>query len=216
MSERKSYQVNEVFCSMQGEGLRKGTLNVFVRFSGCNLQCRRDGPEGFDCDTEFESGRRFSRDELVAFAAMLWERETGRSPVKDPHAWVILTGGEPTLQITEGLLRAFSAAGFMVAVETNGTNPLLPLVDWVCCSPKSAAHTIRIDRADEVRVVRHEGQGVPVLPEALRSASYRFVSPAFGADGEPEPGAMATCARIVREDPSWRLSVQDHKRWRVR
>lgn len=201
------YQVNEIFTSLQGEGARAGTVNTFVRFSGCNLRCRSDGPEGFDCDTEFTSGVRLSSSGLVARARESWDKETNSAR---ENQWVILTGGEPALQVDASLVDMFHEDGFFVAIETNGTQALPPNLDWVSCSPKTADHTIRVERANEVRVVRHAGQGVPKT--SVRADHY-FLSPAFGPADRPEPGALATCVSLCKENPRWRLSVQQHKLW---
>lgn len=211
MSGRKAYRVNEIFTSLQGEGVRAGTVNTFVRFTGCNLECRADGPEGFDCDTEFTSGRFMTLEQLVAAAGESWDRATAHHNARA----CILTGGEPMLQVDSALVDALREAGFFVAVETNGTQEIKDGVEfnWISCSPKSADHTIRIRRADEVRIVRHSGQGVPKPPVA---AEHLCLSPAFGANGEPEPGALETCIELCKLDPTWRLSVQQHKSWRVR
>jgi 7-carboxy-7-deazaguanine synthase len=211
VSGRGAYRVNEIFTSLQGEGQRVGSVNTFVRFAGCNLQCSRDGPEGFDCDTEFTSGRWLTLEQLVAAATASWDRATS----SHERRACILTGGEPMLQVDAALVDALHEARFFVAVETNGTQLLKPgvAVDWVSCSPKTADHTIRIERADEVRVVRHDGQGEPRSPVP---ADHLFLSPAFGADGQPEPGALRTCVELCKSNPRWRLSVQQHKSWGVR
>lgn len=223
----KSYRINEVFYSLQGEGVRAGTANVFVRFSGCNLTCTRDGEAGFDCDTEFTSGRTFTAEELLAEAMRVGG--TCRS--------VIFTGGEPMLHLDDELLRAFkrlaSAPGnasgrtpldgiWHIAVETNGTLDLPSNgIDWVCVSPKSAEHTLRVKRASEVKYVRHAGQGIP---RPTIEADHYLISPAFetliGPSGQPVfrplPDALAWCIQLVKENPKWRLSVQQHKTWGVR
>src|SRR6185295_6932570 len=114
------YRVNEIFYSLQGEGVRAGTPNLFLRFSRCNLECRVE-THGFDCDTEFESGRWMTLEEIAAELRQL-------SPDCD---WVILTGGEPALQTDAELIDGLHAAGFKLAIETNGSLELLPGIDWI-------------------------------------------------------------------------------------
>lgn len=199
--------VNEVFTSVQGEGVRAGTANVFVRFSGCNLRCDLlpgpRSPGGFACDTEFASGRKLSQEELLAWI----EQEAG------PVRWAILTGGEPLLQVTPEFVQALHDRQFKVAVETNGTvDPTGLGLDFVACSPKVAEHCVKVQTCDELRYVRAWGQG---LPAPAAEAAYRFISPAF--DGlELNQRHLDWCIQLVKENPSWRLSVQAHKFLRVR
>ena len=202
-----TYRVNEVFYSVQGEGMRAGQASVFVRFTGCNLRCRmeeaEDSPGGFDCDTEFASGISMDAAALVLAAVALVDRPT----------WVVFTGGEPALQLDAGLVDAFHRAGFRCAIETNGTRDVSPLgLDWVTVSPKVAEHAIRQLTATEVKYVRGHGQGIP---KTVVAAEHQLISPAF--DGQhPDPQAVAWCVQLVKEHPEWRLSVQLHKAWTVR
>ena len=108
--------------------MRAGTPALFLRFSRCNLDCSL-ATHGFDCDTEFESGRWMEIPEIVAELRAL----------SSDCTWVILTGGEPALQIDPPLLDALHSAGLRLAVETNGTLPLPPGLDWITVSPKVAA-----------------------------------------------------------------------------
>lgn len=215
---RSSYRINEIFMSIQGEGVRAGTANVFVRFSGCNLRCRLEpgdlSPGGFDCDTEFESGRDMTAEEIVAEVLRLYP-DQGEAAAPTWRAAVVLTGGEPGLQVDEGLLLALRGAHVYVAVETNGSRawPWFPeLVNWLCVSPKVAEHALRVDRASEVKYVRHAGQGIP---RPRIKAEHYLLSPAATPDGIDQK-ALAWCIRLVRENPMWRLSVQQHKAWAVR
>jgi 7-carboxy-7-deazaguanine synthase len=209
----KHYTVNEVFYSVQGEGMRAGTANVFVRFSGCNLTCSKSGEAGFDCDTEFSSGMRYTVEELM--------RAVMKADEGAMCGWVILTGGEPGLQADEQLVRMLHGAGFKVAIETNGTVELPAGLDWVCVSPKSAEHTLRVSSANEVKYVRHSGQGIP---KPVVQAEHKLLSPAYASfiaeDGsvhhKPHAGALAWCVELVKKHPDWRLSVQQHKTWGVR
>lgn len=197
----KAYQVNEIFYSLQGEGVRAGTPNLFLRLSRCNLECRVE-THGFDCDTEFESGRRLSLEEIVAEMRQLSER----------CDWVILTGGEPALQVDAELIDGLHAAGYKLAIETNGSVELPPGIDWITVSPKVAEHAIRQRVANEVKYVRGHGQG---LPRTVVKADHYLISPAFDGD-QLDPRALDWCIRLCRDNPPWRLSVQQHKLWKVR
>lgn len=205
------YSVNEVFYSVQGEGERAGSANVFVRLSGCNLRCDIEAgersPGGFACDTEFVSGRALSG------AALLNEVERVVGKVRQ-RPGVIFTGGEPALQLKPDLVANLKAHGYApICIETNGTVDVEPLgLDWVSCSPKVAEHALKLRRADELRYVRHYGQGVP---QPSIAAAHHFLSPAFDGD-QLDPQTLRWCIELVKQNPTWRLSVQQHKVWRVR
>jgi organic radical activating enzyme len=201
------YLVNEVFYSVQGEGARCGEPSVFVRLSRCNMRCAMEpgerSPGGFDCDTEFESGRWLTAGEVVAECMA----------VAGPCRWVVLTGGEPLLQADPALLAHLHDAGFLVAAETNGSLPTEGLaLDWVTVSPKVAEHAVRARKADEVKYVRGHGQA---LPATTVEALHRFIQPA--SQGQLiDPRAVAWCVELVKQDPSWRVLPQLHKSWGVR
>lgn len=195
------YFVNEIFYSIQGEGVRGGTPNLFVRFSGCNQKCRKE-THGFDCDTEFVSGREMSMKEIMERLKQLSQRAE----------WVILTGGEPALQITSDLIQKLHKNGFKIAIETNGSVKLPTGIDWITVSPKVAEHAIRQLTAHEVKYVRHYGQGIP---KTRIKADYYLISPAFSGDNLNDED-LGWCIRLVQENPKWRLSVQQHKFWGVR
>ncbi len=195
------YRVNEIFYSLQGEGVRAGTPNLFLRFSRCNLECRVE-THGFDCDTEFESGRSMTIPEIVAEMRSL----------SAECRWVILTGGEPALQVDLELIGFLHAEGYSLAIETNGSVELPAGIDWITVSPKVAEHAIRQRQADEVKYVRGYGQGIP---KTAVSAEHYVISPAF--DGaEVDRRTLDWCIRLCRDNPPWRLSVQQHKLWSVR
>ncbi len=197
----ESYVINEWFYSLQGEGIRAGTANLFLRFSGCNETCKLE-THGFDCDTEFVSGRRLSAEEILAEL-----RETA------PNCnWIILTGGEPALQIDDHLIAVLKGAGYNLAIETNGSIELPEGLDWITVSPKVAEHAVRQRTANEVKYVRGYGQGIP---KSSVEAPYKLLSPA-SAGSEIDSRALAWCVQLVRENPEWRLSCQQHKYWNVR
>lgn len=193
----KRYLVNEVFSSIQGEGVRAGTAATFVRFAKCNLSCNV-ADHGFDCDTDFERGDWWDHDHLVADVS------------SRPARWVILTGGEPALQINRELVDSLHDHDLRVAIETNGTRGLPDNLDWVCVSPKPGT-ALAVRWADEAKYVLAAGQE----PDGRVDATTRLVSPAFKGD-DVDPAAVAWCVGWVLTHPEWRLSCQQHKWWGVR
>lgn len=190
-----------MFYSLQGEGARAGSANVFVRFSGCNLRCHKVS-HGFDCDTDFTSGEDITGQQLLAKA-----RDLGG----DCRS-VIFTGGEPALQLDGELVRMFKFDGWYTAIETNGTHVVPGNLDWVCCSPKPPDDRLVILFCSEVKYVRAYGQP---LPEHHPGAPHLFVSPAHESADLPERN-LQWCINLVKDNPLWRLSVQQHKQWHVR
>ncbi len=197
----KTYRVNEMFYSLQGEGVRAGTANLFLRFQGCNLRCAAQ-THGFDCDTEFVSGKRWTAVAMVAYLRELAPQ----------CSWIVLTGGEPGQQVDAPLVEYLHEQGYRLAVETNGTVELPPGIDWITVSPKVAEHCVRQRVAHEVKYVRAHGQGIP---RTVVKADHYLISPAF--DGSHlDARTLEWCLRLVRDHPPWRLSVQQHKLWNVR
>ena len=204
------YAVKEIYYTLQGEGANAGRPAVFVRFSGCNLWSGRaaDRGRGADCsawcDTDFvgtdgPAGGRYTAAGLVAAARRLW-----------PAAWVrpfaVCTGGEPLLQLDAPLLGELHAAGFEVAVETNGTRPVPAGVDWVCVSPKGGSDLV-VRAGDELKLAFPQAG---LDPERLAELDFRhhFLQPIDGpAQAEHTRAAVAYCLA----HPQWRLSVQTHK-----
>lgn len=197
-----NYYVNDIFYTLQGEGVRAGTPAVFLRFQGCNLKCNIEAgplsPGGFACDTEFNSGRAMGSQEVVD--AVVAAAGTCR--------WVVMTGGEPGLQVDRRLVEMLHEAGFKLAIETNGTRPVDKLgLDWVTLSPKVAEHAVVVEKADEVKYVRAYGQGIP-RPQA--KADHHLISPAFHG-GTLDQRTLDWCVRLCLENPKWRLSLQLHQ-----
>lgn len=202
----KTYMVNEIFYSLQGEGVRAGTPNVFVRFTGCNMRCEMEAgeksPGGFDCDTEFESGRKLSAQEILQEAT-----EIGHGCNN-----VIFTGGEPALQVDGELTQTFIP--WYKSIETNGSVLLNEdtTFQWITVSPKVAEHAIRQKTAHEVKYVRGYGQAVP---KTVVTADNYLISPAFDGNNL-DRRTLDWCVNLVRENPQWRLSLQQHKQMMVR
>jgi organic radical activating enzyme len=204
---QNTYHINDIFYSLQGEGMRAGTANLFLRFAGCNLACDLDpgtrSPGGFACDTEFVSQVSLTIQDILARFQELAPSAT----------WVICTGGEPGLQLDQTLIDACHTAGYRVAIETNGTVSLDALgLDWICVSPKVAEHALKQFSADEVKYVRNYGQGIP---KPAITASHYLISPAFHGD-TLDTKTLRWCIQLVLENPPWRLSMQAHKLWSIR
>ena len=198
--------VNDIFYSLQGEGVRAGTPNVFVRLSGCNLQCSGtvvDQAYQPLCDTEFVSQRPMGYSAIVARCKQL-------SP---DCRWMILTGGEPTLQVHRGVADYFHDAGYLLAIETNGTQNVDHLgLDWICVSPKVAEHALKQRTAHEVKYVRAYGQGIP---KTQVEADHYVLSPAWNGD-HLDKETLTWCLQLARDNPPWRVSMQLHKLWAIR
>jgi len=186
--------INEIFYSLQGEGIRAGTPNIFIRLSGCNLECKF-------CDTEFISGKEFNVEEILDYIS--------KFNCKD----IIWTGGEPTLQLNESTIQYFKDAGYFQAIETNGSNPIPKGIDFISCSPKVAEHVLRkkVKWVNELRYVRNSFQSIP---QPQIPADYYFLSPEFDGD-KMNYQSLNNCIKLIKENPSWRLSIQQHKIWKV-
>ena len=190
-------RVNEIFYSLQGEGYHSGTPAVFVRLSGCNLQCPF-------CDTQHGAGTEMSEEEIVDAVKCY------------PAKHVVITGGEPSLQLTESLVDTLHAAGRFVAVETNGTRVLPANVDWVTLSPKSAyvdGADVVLTCADEVKVV-YDGQHDPaaqIAPLAFRLPPFLFLQPCDTGEAEKNRQITAAAVEYIKQHPEWRLSLQINK-----
>ena len=187
-------RVNEIFFSLQGEGFHTGTPAVFIRLSGCNLRCPF-------CDTDFEAYREMTEDEICSEV---------RNVSGGMGAFVVITGGEPSLQLTDTLIDRLHEDGCYVAVETNGTHCLPDNVDWVTLSPKSdfvseKAAVPVVSDVDEVKLV-YTGQDVEAWRLRTHALHY-FLQPC------EQGGKMNTDATVayILQHPWWRLSLQTHK-----
>jgi 7-carboxy-7-deazaguanine synthase len=207
------YAVKEIFYTLQGEGRNAGRAAVFCRFAGCNLWSGREADRAEAvctfCDTDFVGtdgtlgGRYPDADALAGAIAETWAGGEGAR-------LVVLTGGEPLLQVDEALLAALKARRFEVAVETNGTIEPPPGIDWLCVSPK--ALPLAVTAGDELKLVY---PNLRVAPEAVEGFAFDhfLLQPLDGPDlAESTAATIAYCLA----HPRWRLSLQTHKQVGIR
>jgi len=204
-----TYAVKEAFLTLQGEGVQAGRRAVFLRFAGCNLWSgrevdRRKAVCQF-CDTDFvgtdgSGGGKFADAEaLAAHVAALWGGESVRR-------LVVVTGGEPMLQLDPALVGALHDEQFQIAVESNGTIAATPGIDWLCISPKAGSDVVQRS-GDELKLVWPQAGIDPVALEQWDFAHF-LVQPMDCADRD---AAMAVAIALAMERPKWRLTLQAHK-----
>lgn len=204
------YAVKEIFYTLQGEGANAGRPAVFCRFAGCNLwsgrEQDRDKATCRFCDTDFvgtdgEGGAKFASAAELAVAC--------RRAAGDAYAaglLVVLTGGEPMLQVDDALVDALHAEGFQIAMETNGTLAVPAAIDWICVSPKAGAPLVQRS-GSELKLVYPQPD---LMPEAVADLPFavRYLQPMDGPDRDANTAlAVAYC----KAHPAWRLSLQTHK-----
>lgn len=209
------YAVKEIFYTLQGEGANAGRPAVFCRFAGCNLWSGREGDRSTAtctfCDTDFVGvdgpggGRFAAAEELAAACAAVADAVGGE---RCSGLLVVLTGGEPMLQVDDPLISALHAHGFEIAIETNGTLPVVEGIDWICVSPKAGADLVQ-QSGDELKLVYPQAG---LMPEQLLALGLRFklryLQPMDGPhQAENTTAAVAYC----KAHPEWRLSLQTHK-----
>ncbi len=204
-----TYAVKEIFYTLQGEGANAGRPAVFCRFAGCNLWSGREEDRAAAvcrfCDTDFvgtdgENGGKFKdAAELVARIASLW-------PAGEAHRFVVCTGGEPMLQLDAPLVDALHAAGFEIAIETNGSLPVLESIDWICVSPKADAPLV-VTKGDELKVVVPQ-DNQRLAEYAKLDFSHFLVQP---MDGPARDFNTKLAIDWCKRHPQWRLSMQTHK-----
>jgi 7-carboxy-7-deazaguanine synthase len=205
-----SYQVKEIFYTLQGEGANAGTPAVFCRFAGCNLWSGREQDRATAqcqfCDTDFVGtdgtlgGKYSSADNLATQIAALW-------PTRDTqHRFVVFTGGEPLLQIDDSLIFAMQKQGFRIAVETNGTLKAPSGIDWICVSPKAGTDWVQRE-GHELKVVWPQA-GLDLNELAQAKFENKFLQP---MDNVLQAENTKDCIAVCLANPVWRLSVQTHK-----
>jgi 7-carboxy-7-deazaguanine synthase len=204
-----TYSVKEIFYTLQGEGLRAGRPAVFCRFAGCNLWSGREEDRGAAicqfCDTDF-SGTDGTFGGKFATAHQLAQLIASQWPTGEDYRYVVLTGGEPLLQVDEALIKALHGVGFEIAVETNGTLIAPSGIDWICVSPKAGTEWVQ-RKGDELKLVYPQPG---LLPDAIINADFKYflLQPMDGLFQKKNTrDAIAYC----QKHPNWRLSVQTHK-----
>lgn len=204
------YSIKEIYLTLQGEGVQTGRRAVFCRFTGCNLWSGRERDRAAAicqfCDTDFigtdgPCGGQFRAGEDVARACMdQWSGANGEQPL------VVLTGGEPMLQVDEALVAALHSSGFEIAIESNGTFPVPRSIDWICVSPKAGAKLVQMS-GDELKLVYPQDG---IAPEDVAGLDFKnFLLQPMDSDTAREntQAALAYCVK----HPQWRLSLQTHK-----
>ncbi|MGN0220688.1 MAG: 7-carboxy-7-deazaguanine synthase QueE [Prevotella sp.] len=185
-------RVNEIFYSLQGEGFYTGRAAVFVRFSGCNLRCPF-------CDTSFEDYREMDSEEILQVIRQY------------PARFVVLTGGEPALQVDEEFTACLHRQGYEIAMETNGTRAVPRGIDWLTVSPKISYCTgaaLAVDRCNELKCLF---DGVAPVSTCGIIADHYYLQPCDVGDVQRNRLIMQQCVEYVCRHPRWRLSLQTHK-----
>jgi organic radical activating enzyme len=194
-------KISEIFYSLQGEGKRAGEPSIFIRTQGCKAKhaCYASGVK---CDTEFESGKEYSKEDLAIYIS------------KFNCKSIVWTGGEPTDQLTEEIISYFNDLGFYQCIETSGLNPVPKGIDFITLSPKVAEHVLEKNFPDgvtEIKYVRHQGQQIP---NTKIKAHFYFISP--HSDGFTiNKENLKHCINLCLNNPNWNLSVQQHKLWNI-
>ena len=197
----KTFRVNEIFYSLQGEGRNTGRAAVFIRFAGCNLRCPF-------CDTEFDSYQEMTSEQILA-------------AISDyPARLVVLTGGEPTLQVDEQFVELLHSYNYLVAMESNGTRPAPFNLDWLTVSPKEFSEGVvvreRERTPDEIKVVFDED--TPAVLQTLYPSLLNlypipllYLQPCDTGDAQRNAAILSQCVDYIKEHPDWILSLQTHK-----
>jgi 7-carboxy-7-deazaguanine synthase len=204
-----AYAVKEAFLTLQGEGVQAGSRAVFLRFAGCNLWSGREQDRATAqcnfCDTDFVGtdgpggGKFASAEQLSAHIEALWG-------AGDERRLVVITGGEPMLQLDPALIDALHARGFRVAVESNGTLPAVPGIDWLCISPKAGTEVVQRS-GDELKLVWPQ-TGIDPADVEDWEFDHFLVQPMDCADLQASQDAAIA---LAMERPKWRLTLQGHK-----
>ncbi len=208
MTKNNTYKIKEIYYTIQGEGYHTGRAAVFCRMSGCNLwsglEKDRDSAICKFCDTDFwgmdgRNGGKYTADDLAQQIIALWPSNAARP-------FVVITGGEPALQIDEALVEAFHDQNIEIAIETNGTLALPEEIDWVCVSPK-ADTSIIVTKGDELKLVYPQVENQPLQYEHLDFKHF-YLQP---LDDNHQTDHVQACMTYVRAHPQWKLSLQTHK-----
>lgn len=204
-----SYAVKELFLTLQGEGVQAGRRAVFVRFAGCNLWSGREADRADAvcqfCDTDFVGTDGDGGGKFADAAALASAVKTAWGP-GEALRYVVLTGGEPMLQVDAVLIDALHSEGFEIGVESNGTIAVVPGIDWLCISPKFGSEVVQ-KSGNELKLVWPQ-PGSDVDEMETWSFDHFLVQPMDCADAEP---ARAAAVDFVMQRPRWRLTTQAHK-----
>jgi 7-carboxy-7-deazaguanine synthase (Cx14CxxC type) len=207
------YAVKEMFLTLQGEGVQAGRRAVFLRFAGCNLWTGREQDRAKAvcqfCDTDFvgvdgENGGRFEDAGSLADAVLRLWGDAGPE-----ERFVVITGGEPMLQLDAPLVDALHARGVTIAVESNGTIAAVPGIDWLCISPKAGSDVVQT-RGDELKLVWPQA-GIDITELEQWGFANRLIQPMDLGDRAENAEAQAAAIALVMERPAWRLTLQTHK-----
>ena len=202
----KIFRVNSIFYTLQGEGRNTGRAAVFVRFAGCNLRCPF-------CDTEFDTFTEMTSEEIIS------------TLIPYPTRFVVLTGGEPTLQVDEEFVDALHRHGYEVAMESNGTRPAPKNLDWLTVSPKQneklEMRNEECRQPDELKIVFDEHTDPMAflsgfMPQGISHFSFLishlcYLQPCDTGDAERNARIVQLCVEYIKQHPQWRLSLQTHK-----
>lgn len=204
-----TYAVKEAFLTLQGEGVQAGSRAVFLRFAGCNLWSGREQDRATAqcnfCDTDFvgtdgPGGGKFADAEhLAQHVQSLWGEGA-------EERLAVVTGGEPMLQLDEPLIEALHSRGFRVAVESNGTLPATPGIDWLCISPKAGTNIVQ-RTGDELKLVWPQ-QGIDPAEIEQWNFDHFLVQP---MDGPDLKRSIDAAIDLAMQRPRWRLTLQAHK-----
>ena len=211
------YSVKELFATLQGEGAQAGRAAIFCRFAGCNLWSGREEDRATAvcqfCDTNFVGtdgvggGKFDSTDHLANAIEAAWLETMGT----DRYRYVVMTGGEPLLQLDAPLIEALHHRYFEIAIETNGTIKIPNGIDWICLSPKANAELV-VKQADEIKLVvpQTEHQPIEITLHRFEGMDFRhrYLQP---MDGPQLRENTAYAVELCQKHPLWRLSVQTHK-----
>ena len=180
-------RVNDIFYSLQGEGRNTGRAAIFIRFAGCNLKCPF-------CDTDFAQYEEMSDEDIL-------------NRIKSyPSRFVVLTGGEPSLQVDRQLVDLLHKHGYELAMETNGTHPIVDGIDWITCSPKG---NTQIKRCNELKCIFEETTLEPDDHGII--AEYKYLQPCDVQNSERNAQIVKRCFDYILQHPEWRMSLQTHK-----
>jgi 7-carboxy-7-deazaguanine synthase len=206
-----SYAVKEIFLTLQGEGVHAGRRAIFLRFAGCNLWTGREEDRANAvcqfCDTDFvgmdgENGGRYAADALAAKVAELWGEGTD-------HRYVVMTGGEPMLQVDDVIVDALHAEAFTIAIESNGTIATHPAIDWVCISPKLGSSIVQ-QHGNELKLVWPQPGSDTAAMEAWQF-DHHLIQPMDSGSESANRANIEAATAFVNAHPKWRLSLQNHK-----